>query len=986
MLPELDDLKERRLFSDAEVKEIARRRREFEFRLERRSKMKEDYLSYIEYELQVEKLRLLRKKSLVRELHSFRRRWQPSLCDRASAMRIMLIYQRAVTRFKGDLDLWMQYLEYCKCRGTRRMQKVLTKVLRLHPTVPGIWIYASAWEFEQNANIVAARSLMQRGLRMCSQSEQLWVEYFQMELVYVERLKANTFAPVTEKNNPKTELDGDHDEDANLYLHVDGGNKDESEEFNKLCRGTKAIIDCSNLDELAYKLTCTIYKNAILALPANASLRRTFIELLQKAQFTGASFLREKIFTSLERDFLLDSGCWDWQARFRFGVTGDTEIAIKVYERALGVVSSADMYKLYSQFLREISGLEGQNVKLTCVTPTQMKEGRVFVATKLLGLYSRAKEAGMLSSDLAEGYANLLLKLGKLDVAKQLLEEFCIGQFRNCTRLWAMRVGLEMKSEVVAEVCSMRIADLFEQSLKHVSSAEAGELWSLVCEKGYESLSLDTGEKGYESFFGYRMDGNKKEGFSSEDRQPIPTAHEIGESSGQAEEALQVVTAVTMFKQLMENPRSDGTALAEKSRSDGRDANLTVLLRLKNADMMDEKNGDMMQVKCLPKGKWTCKCNFCGRSWDGGPLRIRAHILGIAGHGVGGPCEEAPAYVVEIVTRLHADARPEGDDTAAFVDALVNDLEGDASQAQESASMNTHAKGTTNVSGSSKSNVGFSSKKRKVPQGGLTSAFDLQARKQANQALCRFFYAEDVPTWKVRSPYFLQMVKAIGQAGPSYVPPSYHALRTTKLNEEVKCVKIEIMGDEDNEEEDKEEQFGAQDFADNDEKATLEIVIDHDVEVLEYCGGQVLIYDRIVDITLNKMASSVADPTSALLACSLVDWIFCSQDIKHARSVYSRILALPNTSMLVYKHCINVECQMAAQGCKDAPICVRRLFECALSKHSQSAELWLDYCSLEIKAGNLDAAGNIYWRAKKILHDTSAFIEGHERLRAREEN
>ncbi|MCO5604786.1 hypothetical protein L7F22_058957 [Adiantum nelumboides] len=52
-----------------------------------------------------------------------------------------------------------------------------------------------------------------------------------------------------------------------------------------------------------------------------------------------------------------------------------------------------------------------------------------------------------------------------------------------------------------------------------------------------------------------RMDGNKEEGSSSEDRQPIPTAHEIDESSRQAEEALQVVTVVTMFKQLMENPR-----------------------------------------------------------------------------------------------------------------------------------------------------------------------------------------------------------------------------------------------------------------------------------------------------------------------------------------------------------------------------------------------------------------------------------------------
>ncbi|MCO5596887.1 hypothetical protein L7F22_050957 [Adiantum nelumboides] len=194
----------------------------------------------------------------------------------------------------------------------------------------------------------------------------------------------------------------------------------------------------------------------------------------------------------------------------------------------------------------------------------------------------------------------------------------------------------------------------------------------------------------------------------------------------------------------------------EKANAAQQDAYVAVreLKRQENLKMGRTKRPEwqyVQQVKCLPKGKWTCK---------------------------------SPADVVEIVTKLHADARLEGEGRAAFVDALVNDLEEGASQAQGSASMNTHAKGTTDVSGSSKSNVGSSSKKRKVPQGGLTSAFGLQARKQANQALRRFFYAEDVPTWKVRSPYFLQMVKAIGQAGPSYVPPSYHALRTTELNEE----------------------------------------------------------------------------------------------------------------------------------------------------------------------------------------------------------
>ncbi|MCO5561924.1 hypothetical protein L7F22_015550 [Adiantum nelumboides] len=49
----------------------------------------------------------------------------------------------------------------------------------------------------------------------------------------------------------------------------------------------------------------------------------------------------------------------------------------------------------------------------------------------------------------------------------------------------------------------------------------------------------------------------KEEGSSSQDRQSIPTVHEVGEGSSQAEEVflMQLVTDVTLFKQLMENPR-----------------------------------------------------------------------------------------------------------------------------------------------------------------------------------------------------------------------------------------------------------------------------------------------------------------------------------------------------------------------------------------------------------------------------------------------
>ncbi|MCO5603845.1 hypothetical protein L7F22_057998 [Adiantum nelumboides] len=156
------------------------------------------------------------------------------------------------------------------------------------------------------------------------------------------------------------------------------------------------------------------------------------------------------------------------------------------------------------------------------------------------------------------------------------------------------------------------------------------------------------------------------------------------------------------------------------------------------------------QVKACKKGQWTCKCKFCGHTWDGGPARIRYHLLKMAGHGVG-PCDQVPDAVKEVVTRLHADARGDGTDRNDYVNELVNAMGEEASQSVNDATASTHA------SDSSKS------KKRKGYEANLGSAFHLQARKHADQALRRFFYAEDIPEWKVRSPFFLEMVKAIGQ-------------------------------------------------------------------------------------------------------------------------------------------------------------------------------------------------------------------------------
>jgi U3 small nucleolar RNA-associated protein 6 len=55
---------ERQIFTQAEVKAIIQRRRKFEYQMGRRTLKRVDVLRYITYELNLDQLRLLRKKTL----------------------------------------------------------------------------------------------------------------------------------------------------------------------------------------------------------------------------------------------------------------------------------------------------------------------------------------------------------------------------------------------------------------------------------------------------------------------------------------------------------------------------------------------------------------------------------------------------------------------------------------------------------------------------------------------------------------------------------------------------------------------------------------------------------------------------------------------------------------------------------------------------------------------------------------------------------
>lgn len=125
MVNELEDLERRGLFSRREIAEIVKKRRKFEYRLKRPSPLKQDFLAYIEYEKQLDSLRVLRKKATSRELKKKgNKKLKKSVSDFAGISRILGIYRLATMRFKGDIGLWFQYLEFCRQKRNGRMKKV----------------------------------------------------------------------------------------------------------------------------------------------------------------------------------------------------------------------------------------------------------------------------------------------------------------------------------------------------------------------------------------------------------------------------------------------------------------------------------------------------------------------------------------------------------------------------------------------------------------------------------------------------------------------------------------------------------------------------------------------------------------------------------------------------------------------------------------------------------------------------------------------
>ncbi|KAJ3089957.1 U3 snoRNP protein [Quaeritorhiza haematococci] len=476
MLPELKDLEEKGIFSKTEIKSIVKQRTSFEYALHRRISKKSDFLRYIEYEINLERLRRKRKKRLGLDQTATKSDKKDNtksgpvvtVSDFSLVKRIHSLYQKTLKKFGGDEALWVQYFEWCKSVGSSKaLGRNFAKAIQLHPTKPTFWIAAASYEFSENNNITSSRVLLQRGIRINPECTKLWIEYFKLELLWVEKIKlrrkvlfggnsgvgaGSTKMDVEEKEKESADMDDDDEENEDDEESGNGVNvvvpqlqvetnssgpqlgkdtvisKTTTESDDKMS-DQKSLSDMQQM-VLQYAIPRAVYKNAIKAVPRDLDFRREFLKLYRElgpetkaaqqdvyesilADFTDSPDARAVL---CERHFSLEplaDGAADP------GYPAVLKKCIMDYNQAVEDLPHPQMWTRFMHFVRdELNRVDEENLKLFLTKTFQNVCGRAHackLATEEMYLewYARAsplKQSSQTSSRLSKTRLDILEK------------------------------------------------------------------------------------------------------------------------------------------------------------------------------------------------------------------------------------------------------------------------------------------------------------------------------------------------------------------------------------------------------------------------------------------------------------------------------------------------------------------------------------------------------------------------------------------------
>nr|XP_019606284.1 PREDICTED: U3 small nucleolar RNA-associated protein 6 homolog [Rhinolophus sinicus] len=429
-LPELEQLERIGLFSHAEIKAIIKKASDLEYRIQRRALCKEDFINYVQYEINL--LELIQRRR-TRIGYSFKK----DEIENSIVHRVQGVFRRASAKWKDDVQLWLSYVVFCKKWATKaQLSKVFSAMLAIHSNKPALWIMAAKWEMEDRLSSESARQLFLRALRFHPQCPKLYQEYFRMELMHAEKLRK------------------------------------ERQEFEK------AKMDVGHLDYpeeiLTGELARIIYKNSVSIIKG----AEFHVSLLSIAQlFDFAKDLQREIYEDLQVLHTDDPLTWDYVARRELEIQAQPEEqpatkhakavemgrkeerCCAVYEEAVKTLPTEAMWKCYINFC-----LERFSKKTNSPSLRAKRLERTMIA------FRKAHELKLLPECQYKQWIELLLRH---DFLKEALQVAVAGTalFRDSVTMWQMRL------QVLIDSKSPDVARLFQEAFVHLKPQVCLPLW-----------------------------------------------------------------------------------------------------------------------------------------------------------------------------------------------------------------------------------------------------------------------------------------------------------------------------------------------------------------------------------------------------------------------------------------------------------------------------------------------------------------------------
>uniref|UniRef100_A0A8C2EA02 UTP6 small subunit processome component n=1 Tax=Cyprinus carpio TaxID=7962 RepID=A0A8C2EA02_CYPCA len=434
-IPALEQLERVGLFTSKEVKSMLKRSTALEYKLHRTVQSKDDFITYIQYEINV--LELIKKRRARIGYHFKREEIEYPIIHR-----INHVFRRATTKWKEDVQLWLSQVAFNKKWGTKtQLSKVLSSMLAIHPDKPALWIMAAKCEMEDRNSSESARHLFLRALRFHPENKKVYQEYFRMELMHAEKLRKQ-----------QQELE---------QAKIDVGEYNFSPEI------------------LSGKLAEVVYRDAAQKIKGAEFI----LSLLQIAAiFDFTKELQDTILQELQSQYVDDCMMWDFMAKRELDAAGAPELqsakgrasdtdrreerCCVVYEEALKSLNTEAMWTCYVTFCLE------RYKRKTNVS--ELKEKR---KERLLRVLQSAHDAKLLQESFYKNWVMFTLNIGIS--SQNFLLYTCYAAlatqcFSQSVEMWSFSL------QTLVQLESTEAGHLFQEALKHVNpKVESLPLWQL---------------------------------------------------------------------------------------------------------------------------------------------------------------------------------------------------------------------------------------------------------------------------------------------------------------------------------------------------------------------------------------------------------------------------------------------------------------------------------------------------------------------------